>query len=379
MEIRKLDETYIEHTGKGCTVYDSEGKAYVDLSAGITVNSLGFSDPAWQTAVMSQLLQLQHASNRYYTAPQVLLAEQLCKRTGMQKAVFGNSGTEANECAIKLARKWGIDRHGADCYHIITLENSFHGHTLGALAAAGQPALKADFGPVLPGFHHVPANDLAAMQAAFAQYPVAGVMLELVQSEDGMKALDADYVQALCALCREKDALLIVDEVQTGNGRTGALYAYELFGIAPDVVTTANGLAGGLPIGVTLIGARAAGTLTRGTHSSTFGGNPVCAAAARAVLSRIDGALLQSVVEKGEYIKTQLQGAKGVKTVTGLGLLIGVLPEARLASDVAEACEKHGVLLLTEKDNLCIAPALNIPMEELAAAIAVVKQELAAE
>ena len=389
MEIRKLDETYIEHTyhrhtpilmrGKGCTVYDSEGKAYVDLSAGITVNSLGFSDPAWQTAVMSQLLQLQHASNRYYTAPQVLLAEQLCKRTGMQKAVFGNSGTEANECAIKLARKWGIDRHGADCYHIITLENSFHGHTLGALAAAGQPALKADFGPVLPGFHHVPANDLAAMQAAFAQYPVAGVMLELVQSEDGMKALDADYVQALCALCREKDALLIVDEVQTGNGRTGALYAYELFGIAPDVVTTANGLAGGLPIGVTLIGARAAGTLTRGTHSSTFGGNPVCAAAARAVLSRIDGALLQAVVEKGEYIKTQLQGAKGVKAVTGLGLLIGVLPEARLASDVAEACEKHGVLLLTEKDSLCIAPALNIPMEELAAAIAVVKQELAAE
>lgn len=257
MEIRKLDETYIEHTyhrhtpilmrGKSCTVYDSEGKAYVDLSAGITVNSLGFSDPAWQTAVMSQLLQLQHASNRYYTAPQVLLAEQLCKRTGMQKAVFGNSGTEANECAIKLARKWGIDRHGADCYHIITLENSFHGHTLGALAAAGQPALKADFGPVLPGFHHVPANDLAAMQAAFAQYPVAGVRLELVQSEDGMKALDADYVQALCALCREKDALLIVDEVQTGNGRTGALYAYELFGIAPDVVTTANGLAAGCP------------------------------------------------------------------------------------------------------------------------------------
>ena len=232
---------------------------------------------------------------------------------------------------------------------------------------------------MLPGFHHVPANDLAAMQAAFAQYPVAGVMLELVQSEDGMKALDADYVQALCALCREKDALLIVDEVQTGNGRTGALYAYELFGIAPDVVTTANGLAGGLPIGVTLIGARAAGTLTRGTHSSTFGGNPVCAAAARAVLNRIDGALLQAVVEKGEYIKTQLQGAKGVKAVTGLGLLIGVLPEARLASDVAEACEKHGVLLLTEKDNLCIAPALNIPMEELAAAIAVVKQELAAE
>lgn len=232
---------------------------------------------------------------------------------------------------------------------------------------------------MLPGFHHVPANDLAAMQAAFAQYPVAGVMLELVQSEDGMKALDADYVRALCALCREKDALLIVDEVQTGNGRTGALYAYELFGIAPDVVTTANGLAGGLPIGVTLIGARAAGTLTCGTHSSTFGGNPVCAAAARAVLSRIDGALLQAVVEKGEYIKTQLQGAKGVKAVTGLGLLIGVLPEARPASDVAEACEEHGVLLLTEKDNLCIAPALNIPMEELAAAIAVVKQELAAE
>ena len=389
MEIRKLDETYIEHTyrrhtpilmrGKGCTVYDSEGKAYIDLSAGITVNSLGFSDPAWQTAVMSQLLQLQHASNRYYTAPQALLAEQLCTRTGMRKAVFGNSGTEANECAIKLARKWGIEHHGADCYHIITLENSFHGHTLGALAAAGQPALKADFGPVLPGFHHVPANDLAAMRAAFEEYPVAAVMLELVQSEDGMKALDADYVQALFALCQEKEALLIVDEVQTGNGRTGALYAYELFGIEPDVVTTANGLAGGLPIGVTLIGARAEGTLTRGTHSSTFGGNPVCAAAARAVLDRIDGALLQSVAEKGEYIKTQLQGAKGVKAVTGLGLLLGVLPETRPAAAVMEACEKRGVLLLTEKDNLCIAPALNIPMEELAAALAIVKEELAAE
>lgn len=389
MEIRKLDDTYIEHTyrrhapilmrGKGCTVYDSEGKAYVDLSAGITVNSLGFSDPAWQTAVMSQLLQLQHASNRYYTAPQTLLAEELCKRTGMQKVIFGNSGSEANECAIKLARKWGIEHHGEACYHMITLNNGFHGHSLGALAAAGQPALKEGFGPMLPGFHHVPANDLAAMQAMFAEYPVAAVMLELVQSEDGMRALEQDYVQALAMLCREKDALLIVDEVQTGNGRTGALYAYELFGIQPDVVTTANGLAGGLPIGVTLIGARAAGTLKRGTHSATFGGNPVCSAAARAVLSRIDDVLLQSVVEKGEYIKAQLQGAKGVKSVTGLGLLLGVLPEKRPAAEIVEACETRGVLLLTEKDNLCVAPALNIPMEDLAAAIAVVKQELAAE
>lgn len=388
MELRKLDETYIESTyarhspvlmrGKGSRVYDSEGKAYIDLGAGIA-NSFGFSDPDWQAAVMSQLLQLQNGSNYYYTAPQAMLAEQLCKRTGMRKVVFSNSGAEANECAIKLARKWGVERHGPEHYHIIALENGYHGGTLGALSAAGMPQLQAGFGPMLPGFHLAPANDLSAAAALAEEYPACAVMIELIQGEGGITVLGTDYVKGLAALCRQKDMLFIVDEVPSGNGRTGTLYAYEQFGVTPDVVTTAKGLAGGLPIGAALIGAKAAGTLTSGTHGSTFAGNPVCAAAALAVLNRIDSTLLQTVAEKGEYVKQQLAGAKGVKEVSGLGLLIGVLPEKRPAADIVEACEARGVLLLTAKEKLRIAPALNIPMEELAAALSIVKQELAVE
>lgn len=387
MDIRKMDETYIERTygrfapllvsGAGSIAYDEDGTRYIDLGSGIAVNTFGFSDAQLIDAATAQLHTLQHVSNLYHTKPQVELAQLLCERTKMKKVFFSNSGTEANECAIKLARKWGIDRRGADCYHIISLESSFHGRSLGALAATGQPALQSAFGPMLPGFHYAPVGDMAAIEQLADENAVCSIMIELIQGEGGVNVLDVNYVRSLEAFCRERDMLLVIDEVQTGNGRTGALYAFEHYGITPDVVSTAKGLSGGLPMGATLIGERAEGTLCAGTHGSTFGGNPVCAAAALSVQRRIDDALLADVRAKGEYIAAQLQGAKGVKSVSGMGLLVGVELDGKAAIDVLKACEKRGVLLLSAKTKLRIAPALNIPMAELEEAIGILKEELA--
>ena len=373
MDIRSMDKTYVANTydryapvlvcGSGSLVFDEDGKRYIDLGTGIAVNSFGVADPVWAAAVAAQASKLQHACNKYYTAPQAMLAEKLCRLTGMKKVFFGNSGAEANECALKIARKYG----GAARPNIITLKNSFHGRTIATLAATGQDAMHRDFGPFPDGFLYAPANDLPAMQSLM-DGSVAGVLIELVQGEGGVNVLDADYVRGVEALCREHDALLMVDEVQTGNGRTGALYAYQLYGIEPDVVTTAKGLAGGLPIGA----ARAEHVLLSGDHGSTFGGNPVCAAGAISILERIDGALLAGVRERSSYIVETLSAAKGVRSVTGLGLMLGVETE-KPAAAIVQACMERGVLVLTAKNKVRLLPALNIPLPLLSEAIAILK------
>ena len=381
MDIRTMDQTYIANTydryepvlvsGSGSIVFDEAGKRYIDLGTGIAVNAFGVADPVWAAAVAEQAGRLQHACNKYYTGPQALLAERLCQRTGMKKVFFGNSGAEANECAIKIARKYGSDRYGAARPNLVTLENSFHGRTIATLAATGQAAMHRHFGPFPKGFCYAPANDIAAMERLL-DGTVCGVLIELIQGEGGVNVLDVAYVRALEQLCRERDVLFMIDEVQTGNGRTGALYAYQLYGVEPDVVTTAKGLAGGLPIGAALIGARAEHVLGSGDHGSTFGGNPVCTAAALSILDRIDDALLSQVREKGDYLRGALLQMRGVKSVAGLGLMLGVETE-KPAAQVVEACMARGVLTLTAKNKVRLLPALNIPFELLEEAVATIK------
>lgn len=381
MDIRALDRTYIANTydrygpvlvsGQGSIVFDDAGRRYIDMSTGIAVNAFGVADPVWAAAVAEQAGRIQHACNKYYTGPQALLAERLCARTGMRKVFFGNSGAEANECALKVARKYGSDRYGTARPNIITLENSFHGRTIATLAATGQTAMHRHFGPFPDGFRYAPAGDAAALERLF-DGTVCGMLIELVQGEGGVNVLDPGYVRAVERLCRENDALFMIDEVQTGNGRTGTLYAYQGYGVEPDVVTTAKGLAGGLPIGATLLGARAADVLKSGDHGSTFGGNPVCAAAALSILDRIDEALLADVRKKGAYLKETLSAAAGVKSVTGLGLMLGVEAE-KPAADIVRRCMERGVLALTAKNKVRLLPALNIPFELLAEAAEIIK------
>jgi acetylornithine/N-succinyldiaminopimelate aminotransferase len=381
MDIRALDRTYIANTydrydpvlvsGQGSIVFDDAGRRYIDMGTGIAVNAFGVADPVWAAAVAEQAGRIQHACNKYYTGPQALLAERLCARTGMRKVFFGNSGAEANECALKVARKYGSDRYGTARPNIITLENSFHGRTIATLAATGQAAMHQHFGPFPDGFRYAPAGDVAALERLF-DGTVCGMLIELVQGEGGVNVLDPGYVRAVERLCRENDALFMIDEVQTGNGRTGTLYAYQGYGVEPDVVTTAKGLAGGLPIGATLLGARAADVLKSGDHGSTFGGNPVCAAAALSILDRIDEALLADVRKKGAYLKETLSAAAGVKSVTGLGLMLGVEAE-KPAADIVRRCMERGVLALTAKNKVRLLPALNIPFELLAEAAEIIK------
>lgn len=381
MDIRALDRTYIANTydrydpvlvsGQGSIVFDDAGRRYIDMGTGIAVNAFGVADPVWAAAVAEQAGRIQHACNKYYTGPQALLAERLCARTGMRKVFFGNSGAEANECALKVARKYGSDRYGTARSNIITLENSFHGRTIATLAATGQAVMHQHFGPFPDGFRYAPAGDVAALERLF-DGTVCGMLIELVQGEGGVNVLDPGYVRAVERLCRENDALFMIDEVQTGNGRTGTLYAYQGYGVEPDVVTTAKGLAGGLPIGATLLGARAADVLKSGDHGSTFGGNPVCAAAALSILDRIDQALLADVRKKGAYLKETLSAAAGVKSVTGLGLMLGVEAE-KPAADIVRRCMERGVLALTAKNKVRLLPALNIPFELLAEAAEIIK------
>ena len=384
--IRALDHEFVEHTykrndvclvsGKGSLLFDETGKRYIDLGTGIGVNAFGAADDVWAAAVKAQIDALPHASNLYYTAPQALLAEELCRRTGMKKVFFGNSGAEANECALKVARKYGAGHKGPDCFTIVTLKNSFHGRTIATLAATGQDAFHQDFGPFPAGFAYAAANDLEDMERMFKEHAVCAVLMEMVQGEGGVNCLKKEYVQGVAKLCGQNDALLMVDEVQTGNGRTGTLYAYEQFGILPDVVTTAKGLGGGLPIGACLMGEKAAGVLGFGQHGSTFGGNPIAAAGALSILSRIDDALLEGVKERGDYIAKELTGAKGVKSVSGLGLMVGVECERPVGEVLAE-CMEAGVLVLTAKTKVRLLPALNIPMDLLGEAICILKGVLA--
>ncbi len=364
--------------GKGSLLWDTDGKRYIDMGTGIGVTAFGIADDAWQAAVTAQLAQVQHTSNLYYTEPCVALAERLCKRTGMSKVFFGNSGAEANECAIKVARKYAADHKGAEYTAIITLENSFHGRTLTTLAATGQEHYHELFQPLTPAFYHAPANDIAAMEALVKEHKTAGILLECVQGEGGVIALEPAYVQAVAALAAREDIVLMIDEVQTGNGRTGTLYAYEQFGIAPDVVTTAKGIGGGLPLGAALMSEKVATVLGYGDHGSTFGGNPVCCAGAVNVLDRIDDVLLAEVREKSRYVFETLQGAAGIRSVSGLGLMIGVETD-RPAADVVAECREAGVLCLTAKHKVRLLPALNIPMDVLQEAISTLKTVCAKE
>ncbi|MBR6424400.1 MAG: acetylornithine/succinylornithine family transaminase [Oscillospiraceae bacterium] len=379
--LQQLDKQYIAGTyarfpvelvsGSGSLVQGSDGKSYIDLGSGIGVTAFGFADEEWLKAVTRQLGQLQHTSNLYYTEPCVKLAELLCQKTGMKKVFFCNSGAEANECAIKAARKYAAAKKGPEYSDILTLENSFHGRTLTTLAATGQDHYHELFQPLTPGFFHTPANDLAAFRAAASSHKTAAVLLECIQGEGGVICMEPEFVQGVAEYCREHDILLMIDEVQTGNGRTGALYSYMNFGITPDVVSTAKGLGGGLPLGACLLGEKVQDVFQPGDHGSTFGGNPVCCAGALSVLERLDDAFLAQVREKGDYVRARLQGAAGVKAVSGMGLMIGILPEAP-AAQVVRTCMERGVLCLTAKDKVRLLPALSIPMELLEKAISII-------
>ncbi len=384
-EIKRLDDIYVAPTyarfpieivsGSGSVVYDSDGKRYIDMGSGIGVTAFGISDSKWQRAVSEQLSRLQHTSNLYYTEPCARLAKLLCQRTGMKKVFFSNSGAEANECAIKVARKYACEKKGAEYFTIVTLENSFHGRTLTTLAATGQDKFHALFNPLTPGFVHAKANDAEALISLAKESKAAAIMIECVQGEGGVNVLERDFVKAVAEFAKKEDIILIVDEVQTGNGRTGSLYAYEQFGIEPDVVSTAKGLGGGLPIGATLLSDKLQDVLGHGDHGSTYGGNPVCCAGAYSIISRIDSELLESVRAKSEYIFSELSRAKGVKSVSGMGLMIGIECE-RAASDVVRECMQNGVLCLTAKDKVRLLPALNIPMDILKEAIEIIKNSL---
>ncbi|WP_101913319.1 acetylornithine/succinylornithine family transaminase [Megasphaera vaginalis (ex Bordigoni et al. 2020)] len=380
---KELDKEYIVNVynrldvvldhGKGAVLYDTDGKEYIDLSAGIAVNVFGVSDDAWQAAVIAQLQKLSHISNVFYTEPQVLLAEKLCQRTGMKKVFFSNSGAESNECAIKAARKYSHDKYGDGRHTIITLKNSFHGRTMATLSATGQDSLHQDFGPFVDGFVYADADDFNSVKALAEKNDVCAVMMELVQGEGGVRALDRDFVQATAAYAKVHDMLLIIDEVQTGNGRTGALYAYMNYGIQPDIVSTAKALGGGLPLGATLFAASCAATLDSHSHGSTFGGNPICAAGACNIIDRIDDALLQDVKAKGAYIKEELARCKHVQFVSGMGMMIGVKTDKELTQLVSN-CIDEGLLVLTANDLLRLLPPLNIPMDVLKRAVEKLKK-----
>ena len=388
MDTQKLDQTYIANTyarfpvtivkGKGSLVWDDTGKEYIDLSTGIAVDIFGVADEEWMAAVTKQLGTLQHISNLYYTEPCVKLAQMLCEKTGMKKVFFGNSGAEANECAIKAARKWSEEKKGKDYSTIITLKNSFHGRTITTLAATGQDVFHHDFTPLTEGFVYAEPNDLADLEQLIKANKCAAVMMEVVQGEGGVMPLDEAYVKGAAKLCEQYDLLLICDEVQVGNGRSGKLYGYMHYGVQPDIVSTAKGLAGGLPLGATLLGEKVQDVLSAGTHGSTFGGNPVCCAGALSILHRLDGPLLQSVQEKSDFIVSSLTGAKGVKSVTGLGLMLGVETE-RPVKDVINDCMARGVLVISAKNKVRLLPALNIPMAQLEQAVSVLKDVCAGE
>ena len=383
MDIQKLDQTYVANTyarfpvtivkGKGSLVWDDAGKEYIDLSTGIAVDIFGVADEQWMAAVTAQLGTLQHISNLFYTGPCAQLAQMLCEKTGMKKVFFGNSGAEANECAIKAARKYAEDKKGKEYYTIITLKNSFHGRTITTLAATGQDVFHHDFMPLTEGFVYAEPNDLADLERLLAENKCAAVMMEVVQGEGGVMPLDEDYVKGAAKLCAEQDVLLICDEVQIGNGRSGMLYGYMNYGVQPDIVSTAKGLAGGLPLGATMLGEKVKDVLDAGSHGSTFGGNPVCCAGAINVLSRLDEAMLAGVRERSAYIRQELEGAKGVVSVSGLGLMLGIKTEKDAAGIIA-ACREKGVIVIKAKDKLRLLPALNIPMEQLKKAVAVVKE-----
>lgn len=376
-----IDKQYVANTyarfpieivkGKGSLLYSADGKEYIDMGSGIGVTAFGISDEIWKDAVIAQLNKVQHTSNLYYTEPCANLAKMLCERTGMKKVFFANSGAEANECAIKVARKYAADKKGQDYNVIITLKNSFHGRTLTTLAATGQDKFHELFQPLTGGFVHATANDLGNVEKAVKENKACAVMIECVQGEGGVIGLDKEFVQGVEKICKDNDLVFIVDEVQTGNGRTGALYAYMNYGVKPDVVSTAKGLGGGLPIGLCMMNEKTQSVLGFGDHGSTFGGNPVCAAGAISIVERLTDEFLNEVKVKSEYVFNTLKNAKGIESVSGMGLMVGI-KTTRPVKELLSECIENGVLCLTAKDKLRLLPALNIPMETLKKAVEVI-------
>ncbi len=385
MNIVELDNKYVANTyarfpialvsGKGSYLYDENGKEYIDMGTGIGVSIFGVGDEEWVKATTEQLTTLQHTSNLYYSSPCVKLAEILCKKTGAKKVFFGNSGAEANECAIKAARKYAADNKGEEYNKIITLINSFHGRTITTLAATGQDSFHTDFLPLTEGFLYAPAGDLDTVKKLVADEKVAAIMIETVQGEGGVVALDDDFVKGIDTICKENDILLIVDEVQTGNGRTGELYGYMNFGITPDIVSTAKGIGGGLPLGATLLFEKVENTYTPGSHGSTFGGNPVACAGAYSIISRLTDEFLAEVKKKSEYIINELSAVKGVKGVSGLGLMLGIETEKDV-NEVLKYCQENGVLPIKAKTKLRLLPPLNISWEDLEKSVSVIKMAI---
>ena len=383
--IKDQDQAYILPTygrvdaalvkGRNARAWDVDGKEYIDFTAGIGVNALGYSDPEWVQAVADQAGKIQHLCNYYYSPENTALAQELSRASGMAKAFFCNSGAEANECAVKIARKYG-EKRGA--YKIVTLNNSFHGRTLTTLAATGQEGFHKDFLPLTEGFLYAEAGDLEGIRALL-DGSVCAVMLEMVQGEGGVIPMDEGFVKGLAQLCGEKDVLLLIDEVQTGIGRTGSFYAYQGYGVKPDVVTTAKGLAGGLPMGACLVSERLGDILKPGMQGSTFGGNPVASAGARVVVRRVsDPAFLQSVAEKGACFRKKLEAMPQVEYVRGRGLMIGVKLKEKDAHEVLVQCAKQGLLILTAKELVRFLPPLTITQEDIDQGLAIFQRVLEA-
>lgn len=382
MNTFELDKKYVAPTyarfpieivgGKGSIAVGADGKEYIDMGSGIGVNSFGFCDDEWVAAVTKQLSAFAHTSNLYYSNPCARLAELLCQKTGLKKVFFSNSGAEANECAIKAARKYGIEKHGDGCHTIVTLKNSFHGRTLTTLAATGQDAFHEHFLPLTEGFVHCEPT-VEELKAAIEGNNVCAIMFEVIRGEGGVLPLEAEFVKTMADIAAQRDILLIADEVQTGNGRTGRLYGYMNYGIQPDIVTTAKGIGGGLPIGVTMLGEKVENVFAPGLNGSTFGGNPVCCAGAISILERLDDGFMADVMKKSEYIFSELTGTKGVESLSGMGLMIGI-KAYKPAKQAAAECLEKGVLVLTAKDKIRLLPALNIPFEVLERAVKVIKE-----
>ncbi len=379
--LKEIDKRFVANTyarfpvtlvsGKGSIAVDEDGKEYIDMGSGIGVTAFGYCDEQWTEAVIKQATTLQHTSNLYYTQPCATLAKLLCEKTGMSKVFFGNSGAEANECAIKVARKYASEKKGEDYNAVITLNNSFHGRTLTTLSATGQEVFHKLFNPLTPGFAHTPANDIDALKETVKKVKACAIMIETVQGEGGVIPLDFDFVKAVEQICKDEDLIFVVDEVQTGNGRTGKLYGYMNYGVSPDVITTAKGLGGGLPIGACIMNEKTSSVLGAGDHGSTYGGNPVACAGALSVIERLTDGFLDEVSRKSQYVFDFLSKCEGIESVSGKGLMIGI-KTVKPAKEVLNECREKGVLCLTAKDKLRLLPPLNIPWELLKKAVEII-------
>lgn len=363
--------------GKGSLVFDPNGKMYIDLGAQTGVNILGSPDDIWLSAVMEQAGKIPHISNSYISSPQISFADLLCERSGAERVFFSNSGAEANECAVKAARKYSAQKYTGERHTVITLQGSFHGRTISMLSATGQAGFHIDFTPLTPGFEYVDPARPDELLRLCETGKICAVIIECVRGEGGVIPLPEAFAQAVERVTTENDILLICDEIQCGLGRCGRLFAYENYGLTPDIVTLAKGLGGGLPLGATLFFDKTADVLREGDHGSTFGGNPICAAAALNVISRLNEDVFAGVKERAAYIRKELTGAPGVKSITGLGLMIGILPEHKTAADVASACLQDGLMVLTAHEKVRLLPPLNISYEDLAAGLAILKKHLA--